>query len=393
LIVIIGMSVYSSDRRENCTSAVLSMEATETGAPVLWKNRDTSVLSNKVVFVNEKPYRYLGLVNADSDSGRSCYAGLNSEGFGIMNTVGYNLPLKNGENKDLEGMIMADALRSCRTVSDFMAYLDANLGRDLGSQANFGVVDADGRAVLFEIHNHGYEMVDALKAPEKYIVNTNFARSGEPDKGAGYLRFQRATQLFRALPPGKIGFETILTNFTRDLGHVLLKQPGLTDVKKVPAHRDIWITTRDCIDKSYTSAAVIIIGKNPRVIKEAKKQPSTLWVIPGEPVCAIALPLWVEAGETPAAFWKGEEAPLWKESLRIRKIIRPFEKGNMRTYLNLSKLDNADGTGFLPKIKETEQLILKKTRQFLKKPRTPKELSEFQTQMAELALKTLKSIK
>ncbi|MCW8983804.1 MAG: hypothetical protein OQK55_00560, partial [Thermoanaerobaculales bacterium] len=36
-----------------CTTAVVASEASTTGTPILWKNRDTPVLSNKVVFVDE----------------------------------------------------------------------------------------------------------------------------------------------------------------------------------------------------------------------------------------------------------------------------------------------------------------------------------------------------
>jgi hypothetical protein len=354
----------------------------------LWKNRDTLSLSNKVVYVKESPYSYLALVNANSDSGRVSYAGLNSAGFAIMNTVGYNLPGKPGEMKDLEGFIMADALRTCRTVEDFERFIKANLGPDLGSLANFGVIDANGKAVIFEIHNNGYKIFDSLPTPEKYLVNTNFARSGKPDKGAGYLRFERAVELFKTFSPGKVSFEPILCRFTRDLGHVLVKHPRIEELKNVPAGQDLWISTADCINKRYTSTAVVITGKNP----DDKDSRATMWVIPGEPVCAVALPLWVEAGMPPEAFWKGEKAPLWEESLRLKDIIRPLKGGNRENYLNLVKLDNAEGTGFLPGILEVEQEILKMTRTFLQKKRSSSELADFQTRMVQKALQFLKSI-
>jgi hypothetical protein len=91
---------------DECTTAAVGPRAGEDGRPLLWKNRDTDVLSNRVVFVKETPYGYLGLA-------------------------------------DREGTLMADALRTCRTVADFEAYLKANLGRGLGARANFGVIDAE----------------------------------------------------------------------------------------------------------------------------------------------------------------------------------------------------------------------------------------------------------
>jgi hypothetical protein len=127
--------------------------AGEDGRPILWKNRDTDVLSNRVVFVKEAPYSYLGLADLEARSGRSVYVGVNAAGFAIMNSVAYNLPKKAGESEDREGFLMADALRTCRTAADFEALLKANLGRDLGARANFGVIDAEGAAVLFEVHS------------------------------------------------------------------------------------------------------------------------------------------------------------------------------------------------------------------------------------------------
>ncbi len=114
----------------------------------------------------------------------------------------------------------------------FEAYVEANLGPELGSLANFGVFDADGRAVLFEIHNDGLEMIDPAEARNSCLVNTNYARSGTEGEGAGYLRFERATELFAALPDGPVDFRTILTTFTRDTGHVLVDQPTPFELRR-----------------------------------------------------------------------------------------------------------------------------------------------------------------
>lgn len=374
---------------EQCTSAVVSMHAAAENVPILWKNRDTGELSNKVVYVKESPYRYLALVNADSSSGRQCFAGLNSKGFAIMNTVAYNLPKKTGEMEDLEGIIMADALRTCQSVHDFEGYIKANQGPWLGSWSNFGVIDAAGNAFLFEIHNHGYKKIDAAVVPGKYIVNTNYARSGTAGKGAGYLRFERASQLFQDLSGKKINFQDILCRFTRDISHILLKHPSISELKTLPTSRDRWIYTRDCINRPITSAAAVFIGKDP----SNPNSLSTMWIIPGEPLCAIALPLWVEAGCCPEVLWKGESAPMWQESLRIKKIIRPYREGSKINYLNLTRLDNADGTGYLPIILNTEEAIINETIEFLKENRTPSELAAFQEKMAEKAYSVLKSIR
>lgn len=381
------LTVSAWDRSEQCTSAVIQPAGSTTGGPVLWKNRDTDVLSNKVVFVDEQPYDYLCLANFDAPSGRSCWAGLNSEGFAIINTVAYNLPERGGEMEDLEGLIMADALRSCRTVADFEAFLVANLGPELGSLANFGVLDGEGGAMLYEVHNHGFERIDPAGEPASCLVNTNYARTGAEGEGAGYLRFERAAELFRGLPEGPVDFRTILTNFSRDTGHVLVDQPTPFEIGGVPGDRELWISTRDTINKAYTSAAVVLVGRTPG----AAASVATMWVIPGEPVTAVAVPLWVEAGASPDEMWRGEKAPLWLASARLKKLARPFAEGNKGDYLNMAVLDNAAGTGFLPALLETERAILADTDAFLARPHSADEYREFQARMAARALAAMEA--
>lgn len=389
LVLAVGSLVSAQSVREQCTSAVILPDASATGGAVVWKNRDTGFLSNKIVFVDEQPHAYLCLANAEASSGRSCWAGLNSEGFGIINTVAYNLPEASGEMKDLEGIIMADALRTCRSVDDFETYIQANLGRELGSLANFAVLDSDGRAVLFEVHNHGYEKIDPAEAHGSCLVNTNFARTGAEGEGSGYLRFERASELMEALPDAPVDFATILTRFTRDTGHVLVEQPTPFEISGIPGDRPLWISTRDTINKAYTSAAVILVGRTP----EEPNSVATMWVIPGEPVTAVAVPLWVEAGASPEVLWQGDQAPMWAESARLKAMIRPFDEGNKQNYLNLAVLDNRDGTGYLPGLLGVEEEIIKATRTFLEIPRTGEQYRDFQNLMATKAIEALRSVR
>jgi hypothetical protein len=102
MALIIGTGFSAAIGQEGCTAAIVSPQASADGRPLLWKNRDTDALSNKVVFVRDLPFSYLGVTDADDASGRKCFAGLNSVGFGIFNTVAYNLPSETGETMDLE---------------------------------------------------------------------------------------------------------------------------------------------------------------------------------------------------------------------------------------------------------------------------------------------------
>jgi len=379
----------AAEKQEGCTTAIIHGEAAAEGGPILWKNRDTNFLSNKVIYVNEMPYSYIGLVNEKETSGRWVYAGLNSEGFGIMNSVAYNLPKESGEMVDLEGQIMADALRTCRSIDDFENYIRENLGETLGSWANYGVIDGQGNAVIFEVYNHGLKKYDASDTPGKYLINTNFSRSGEEGKGTGYLRFDRASFLFKQLPTGKISHQDIFQGISRDFGHMLLDQPTLGDLKNLSVNKPVWVLSRDTINRTNTSAAVIICGKKPG----DKDSIATFWVLLGEPVTSIAVPVWTEAKESPPPLYEGETAPICKEALRIKKIIRPYPQPDKETYMQVTLLDNKENTGFLPLILKTEKEIFQDTAQFLKSKHTAGEFAEFQDKMARKALEVLKSIK
>ena len=120
---------------------------------------------------------------------------------------------------------------------------------------------------------------------------------------------------------------TAVQRLARDTGNALVPQPTLGDFAALPGDRDRWVFTRDSINKSYTSAAVVISGRKPG----DPRSRATLWVLPGEPITAVALPLWVEAGRSPEPFWKGDEAPLWVETLRVRRSRAPSRRPSARS--------------------------------------------------------------
>ncbi len=389
LILVIILFGLISRNIDGCTTAIIGKEASKDGVPMLWKNRDTGYLSNKIIYVEEKPNSFVAIVNSTETSGRFVYAGLNSEGFAITNTVAYNLPKIEKEVHDLEGQIMSDALRTCATVDDFEKYIKKNLGKSLGSWSTFSVIDGEGGSTLFEVHNNGYKRYDTNISEKNYFVVTNFARSGRNGEGEGYLRFEQATKLFLKIPLLEIDQISIFQKISRDIGNPLVKHPSIVDLKEQPSSIPLWIHSRNCINRPSTSGAIIISGKkkgNPDSI-------STFWVILGEPLTSIAVPVWVEAKSSPVQLWRGETAPICKESLRIKKIVHPFSEGSKKNYMNVTRLDNEEGTGFLPVILKTENKIFKRTAEFLKKKHSPDELSEFQTKMSEMALDTLKKIK
>ena len=374
---------------QECTTAIFAGESTADGRPMLWKNRDTDQLSNKVVFVDDKPYSYLGVVNADDADGRMVWAGVNAAGFAVANSVAYNLPQKSGEEADLEGIIMSDALRTCETLADFERYLSRNLGPDLGSRANFLAMDAKGGTAIFETHNHGFKRIDAGSAPARYLANTNFSRSGPADQGAGYLRFDRETTLLEAARPGSFAPAWVLQTAARDLGHALLAHPARDDWKKLPASPPTWLHTNYTINRASTSSVVVFHGVKPG--EDPRR--TTMWVALGEPVCSIAIPLWVAAGTPPGPVWEGDDAALSTESLRLKDLLRPLKARERKEYADITKLDNAAGTGWLPKLLAAETDTLNQAAALLARNPSAADLAAFEKTAADRALAALRSIK
>jgi len=374
---------------EGCTTAVITTRGTTDGRPLLWKNRDTDSLSNKVVFVDERPFKYVAVVNAPDTAGRIVWGGLNEAGFAIINSVAYNLPLVAGEQKDLEGRVMADALRTCGSVEDFQRFLTSRLGPSLGCQTNFVVIDARGGAAIFETHNHGFERLDADTVQSGCLLNTNFSRSGTPDKGAGYLRFDRERALFARVPPGRLTGDFILQTAARDLGHALLPHPERAAWRLLPADSARWIHTNHTIDRASTACTILIQGVKPG--EDPRR--ATLWVILGEPVCSIAVPVWVAAGETPAELRSGAAAPIYLEARRLRGLLRPLKGPDRGEYADLTRLDNRRGTGWLPATLKAESEILRETEALLARNPEPATLAEFEKGVAARALRTLQGIK
>lgn len=387
LAALLGVVVWTADVGEECTSVVATGAATVDGGSLLWKNRDNaSELSNKVIYVEEAPYSYLALVDGDPANGRLAWAALNSAGFGIANTATTNLPPS--EPSGNPAILMADAARTCATVDQFEQFLQKNFGKNRGTRSNFLAVDAVGGAAIFETHAHGLKRLNASDAAEQYLPNTNFSRTGTADQGGGYLRFDRDTALLRQAPSGRLSVGYILDVLTRDLGHTLLHHPERAQWRTLPADKPVWLHTNHTIDRPSTASAVVIQnvkpGEDPRL--------ATMWVILGEPLTSVAVPLWVAAGAPPAELWEGKEAVIVSESARLKNLLRPMKSAEGREYVDVTRLDNAAGTGWLPKTLAAERQIVAGADALLKRRAGNAELAAFEKTAAERALATLRAI-
>lgn len=124
-------------------------------------------------------YSFIGIVNSGVKDPDEVWIGTNSAGFSIMNTQSYNLEeVGPGEERGAaNGRIMCMALEICATVEDFRHFLDT-LSKPSMIEANIGVIDAAGGAVMFEVGYYGYVEYDAndpAVAPHGYVARSNYS--------------------------------------------------------------------------------------------------------------------------------------------------------------------------------------------------------------------------
>ncbi len=74
-------------------------------------------------------------------------------------------------------------------------------------------------------------------------------------------------------------------------------------------------------------------------------------------------------------------------------LLRPLKAKERRESANLARLDNAAGTGWLPKLLATETEILDQAAACVAKNPAPADLAAFQKAAAGRALSLLKSIR
>ncbi len=340
-----------------CTLAVFSGKATRTGRPLMWKNRDTSKLDNKLLFFSGGKYGFVGLVDADNVKGDEVYGGLNEAGFAIMNSQSDDLasPQKGGDGN---GALMKLALETCATIGDFEALLLREKGRfDLA--ANFGTIDARGGAAFFETGSDRFQKFDAADprvAPFGYIVRTNFAfTSPDPLQGGGFIRFERISRIVQAArAENRVDTAFILRFAARDLVNEKIQSFPLA--RELPADPAVplYINTNDTINRNSSVSAMVFDGAP---VSE-KPWLATMWVLLGQPVCGVAVPVWPAAGTVPAVLTGQKTAPLNDFTRALALWLYPDRRGRMPQYLNVTRLRTFDGEGVLPKLRRIEDDVL-----------------------------------
>lgn len=350
---------------EACTSAVVSGKVTPDGRPLLWKHRDTSALQNSVKYFSGEKYSFIAVVNSGDEVPADVWIGTNSAGFSVMNTQSYNLvEVKEGEERgEANGRVMRRALEICATVDDFKYFLDTITKPSL-IEANFGVIDAQGGAAMFEVDYYKYTLFDANNpkdAPCGYIARSNFSFTGKVNVGAGYVRYMQEDKLLMpASAMGKITPAWIFNELSRSFANPLL---GI-DLKKggynLPEGTG-WFVEQDFIPRHESTSSVVVQGvrkgENPDLI--------TMWTVLGYPPVSVAIPLWLKGAEEQLPVLvltekgKGVSGMSKRTTVLLDRVYSYDQGMGSSRYLNWELLYNHDKTGYMQLLAPVEEHVFR----------------------------------
>ena len=293
-----------------CTTAVISGRATGDGRPLLWKNRDTTTTAhNEVVLLEAGKYRALAVV--DAGDREFVWMGVNSAGFCIENSLSSDLvqiahreSAAPSSKKLGNGGLMRKALEQCATVEDFRKLLLETDQTGRKTHANFGVIDAQGGAAMFEAGPDNFTMFDANDphdAPAGYLVRSNFATipkalpanptADQLDEIYSAQRYLRACSLIevgrQAAADHKVSLEFIMRHLTRDMADDQGEAyPGT--VNSLENVLPSIIPTKHTISRTTTVSAAVFHGVRAGEAPEL----TTMWTMLGDPKFSMAVPCW-----------------------------------------------------------------------------------------------------
>ncbi|MEW4565472.1 peptidase C45 [Bremerella sp. JC770] len=325
ILLFISSVAVAGESAHACTTAVISGRATVDGRPLLWKNRDTRVTRhNEVIRLAGGELEAIAVVNAGKKD--AVWMGVNEAGFCIENSLTRDLATSGKKSGPGNGGLMKLALETCKTVGDFRVLLEKTDKTGRRTIANFGVIDAQGGAALFETGPKKHVMFDANDpevAPDGIVVRSNFSTAirglpAEPDTAQltdvfSQGRYRRACTLLNSPDQSKIDIGYVLRACTRDLMDTNLEAiPG-----SINANAGVLpecIVTSDTISRAITVSATVFhgvrAGEDPRL--------TTMWTMLGEPIFTLAVPCWVASEEISPELAGDRGAPLGELSNSLR---------------------------------------------------------------------------
>ena len=292
-----GLLLFVSLPGESCTSVIISGRLRPDGRPVMMKHRDTQHTYNHIEYRKGKKYRFIGLVNSDRPGGRSVWGGTNEKGFCIMNTASYNMyEATDGITKkqmDAEGVLMALALGCCADRADFEHFLDT-LSRPMKVETNFGIIDAKGAAVYYEVSNYAwkpYDVGDPAVAQKGWLVRTNYSVRGRAEERRGVERFQVAQAVLEEAGDKvyEWGHTELIEGISRCYRHSVLGYDLRKDFSSMVNSGLVSgvFPDLDYIPRKSTGSVMVFEG-----VKAGENPLNTvMWTLLGYPACSVAFPL------------------------------------------------------------------------------------------------------
>lgn len=308
-----------------CTTVIVSAGASETGRPILWKQRDNKY-KNSVCYNNEGRYAFTGITNlpkAGFPDARHIAAGVNEVGFAIVRNTCLSMFREDQDNSRYVSVLFM-ALSECETVDDFEELIKSiPTPRPFGS--NFGIIDAKGGAAYFEVGDYDYNRYDV---PENsYLVRTNFALKpvSEPLKSSVH-RYNQAYAHLEA-HEGKFSSEWMMQTLARSF------YSSYMDADMFEAAPGGRAYDSDFICRNTSISCVSIEGVGPG----DKLNSSVMWTIGGYPACSYAIPVWVAAGEdVPKCLKANEEKSC--EVFELSKQLKAYVHPEYPDYIDFKRL-------------------------------------------------------
>ena len=162
----------------------------------------------------------------------------------------------------------------------------------------------------------------------------------------------------------------------------LLSFPLRQSLSQDPAF-PLYVHTNHTINRNSSVAALFFQGTSHK----DRPDLATMWVVLGQPVTGVAIPLWPAAGKVPRIASGPGTAALNDLAKAVRSFIYPDSRGQMSQYLNVDRLRTYGGDGVLAKLIRIENRALSQASAALaawKKKRPPQEkIAEVQEKIAD----------
>ena len=331
-----------------CTIGAASGIATDDGRPMIWKTRDRSGREDNFIVLDDTgDYRCVYVTDAGMPD---AWMGLNETGFCIMNSTSNDLT---GLRIWGEGDLMYEALKVCATVDDFQNFLNDSVGKR-SVAANFGVMDAQGGAAIFETSSEHFWRYDAESSENGYVLRTNHSEQGGSTYGR--TRLIRSHKLIEDMyDSNSLNYKNILQVQMRDFmdddqNGLPIPFEGISEPGVPYGFVDIYGSICGRVTVSTAVFQGVKDGEDPML--------TTMWTMLGHPSSTIAVPIW--AVNPPDKVTGFGLSPICTKAREIKPLIFR-DDSNSTTHIDTYLLRNESGTGLWDVFFSAEDSIFAKT--------------------------------